>query len=130
MKIINWKFYIGALMAILLLMLFVFFDPSHYSFFPKCPFLKWTGLFCPGCGSQRAIHDLLRFDIASALDHNILVVVFTPVILLYLSNFGFKSRRVHDFLTSNTLLYSTLVLVVTYFVLRNLDISWLEYLKP
>ena len=31
-------------------------DPATNAIFPRCPFLTLTGLKCPGCGSQRAIH--------------------------------------------------------------------------
>ena len=42
--------------------LYYFFNPSVERFFPSCPFYTATGWQCPGCGSQRAIHEL--FDVA------------------------------------------------------------------
>ena len=33
-------------------------SPTSSVFFPKCAFLMLTGLKCPGCGSQRAVHAL------------------------------------------------------------------------
>ena len=60
------------------------FNPVESFFFPKCPFLMLTGLKCPGCGSQRAIHALLHFDIRSAFLHNALLIISIPYILLLL----------------------------------------------
>lgn len=60
------------------------FNPENCKFFPPCPFRVLTGLKCPGCGSQRAIHYLLHGDIATACSKNLLVVIFIPYIL-----FGF-----------------------------------------
>ena len=60
------------------------FDPSVSALFPKCPFLMLTGLQCPGCGSQRAIHALLHLDIMAALHYNALLVLSLPLILALL----------------------------------------------
>ena len=59
------------------------FDPAE-TFFPKCPFFWATGLKCPGCGSQRALHQLLHLDIGAAFRYNACLVAFIPV-LLYLA---------------------------------------------
>lgn len=57
------------------------FNPSEHPF-PKCPFHWVTGLYCPGCGSQRAIHNLLNGSILLAARFNLFVVVSLPILLL------------------------------------------------
>lgn len=47
-----------------------------------CPFHAATGLDCPGCGTTRALIALTRGDLITALDHNLLVVLAIPVLLL------------------------------------------------
>lgn len=57
------------------------FDPNAAgSFFPPCPFLELTGLFCPGCGITRALHALVHFDWARAVSMNALVVLSMPLL--------------------------------------------------
>ena len=56
-----------------------FFDPAHYDFYPSCIFRSITGLNCPGCGSLRAIHELLHGDIIAAARLNLLLVLSVPV---------------------------------------------------
>ena len=56
------------------------FDPAGSVFWPKCPFHLLTGLECPGCGSQRAVHSLLNGDL---LYHGPAVRVILAVILLF-----------------------------------------------
>ena len=58
--------------------LYLTVDPESSSLFPKCPFHLLTGLECPGCGSQRAIHSLLNGKIGQALHYNLLVVIAIP----------------------------------------------------
>ena len=38
--------------------------------YPRCMFRQLTGLDCPGCGSQRAIHALLHGHVAEAWGYN------------------------------------------------------------
>ena len=45
-------------------------DPEYSAFIPKCPFRWFTGLDCPACGSQRAIHQLLHLNIKGAFGYN------------------------------------------------------------
>ena len=75
---------VTLLLLLLPVVLFLFysFDPATDPFFPLCPFRMATGLECPGCGSQRAIHSLLHFDLGSALNYNLLMVLALPYILL------------------------------------------------
>ena len=49
-------------------------DPNEAGHYPSCPFLSLTGLYCPGCGSLRAVHALAQGDVLTALDRNVLTV--------------------------------------------------------
>ena len=45
----------------------------------KCLFHSYTGLYCPGCGSGRAVHALFEGRIAEAVRYNILLPILgTP----------------------------------------------------
>jgi len=52
-------------------------QPGHY---PVCPFHYVTGLWCPGCGSLRALHALTRGDPATAVHRNVLALAALPVL--------------------------------------------------
>ena len=55
------------------------FDPGGYSFFPVCLFHQTTGLLCPGCGSLRALHQLLHGHLLIAFHFNPLLLLALPV---------------------------------------------------
>ena len=58
-------------------------DPNKGgSLFPGCPMKEVTGLDCPGCGGTRAVHALTQGDIGTALDHNVVITVVLPLLVV------------------------------------------------
>ena len=55
-KIINIVLLLGIIGVAVL---FFVLDPNKHEIFPRCLFHSLTGGYCPGCGSQRALHSLL-----------------------------------------------------------------------
>ena len=109
------------------------FNPSEYSFFPKCPFHSLTGLYCPGCGSQRAIHQILHGHITESLKHNFLIILLTFVLgyqlVLFLLTKGFN-KNFNNIFHNPKATYTILVLVILYWILRNINIYPFTYLSP
>ncbi|MFD7531001.1 DUF2752 domain-containing protein [Streptomyces sp. NPDC059849] len=50
-------------------------DPNQPGHYPVCPLLRFTGLYCPGCGGLRSAHAVAHGDLAAALGSNALAVV-------------------------------------------------------
>lgn len=55
-------------------------DPNIGHVLPPCPFHALTDLYCPGCGSTRALHALLHGDVVQAMAMNPLLVLALPVL--------------------------------------------------
>jgi hypothetical protein len=53
--------------------------PGQTRLFPPCPFHALTGLLCPGCGTTRALHELLHGHWSAAMTLNPLTTLFLPV---------------------------------------------------
>ena len=84
---------LGAVAACLALF---HFDPEKTWIYPTCQFHQLTGLDCPGCGSQRALHALLHGRVLAALHFNLLLVLSLPIFfgLLFRSAWrAFKGRK-------------------------------------
>ena len=60
--------------------LFVF-EPGKSGFFPPCLFRYFTGLTCPGCGSTRALHQIVHGHFLTAFTLNPLLLVSIPLML-------------------------------------------------
>jgi hypothetical protein len=70
--------------VLVLLIIYGSFNPSKSRFFPKCPVKTAFHIDCPGCGSQRAVHALLHFDVVQAFKFNALLVIALPYLALAL----------------------------------------------
>jgi hypothetical protein len=57
-------------------------DPHVDGSWGFCPLLATTGLYCPGCGGLRAVHDLTDLDLVAAASSNLLLVAVLPLVLL------------------------------------------------
>jgi hypothetical protein len=108
-------------------MIFIYasFNPTESGLFPKCPIRMLTGLRCPGCGSQRAIHHLLNGNIAAAWHVNQLLIVAIPYLILgyFAELLQRRSRRalaIRKRLYGATAAWIALTIIVCFTVLRNL----------
>lgn len=111
-----------VLAVLVLLAVYHLGDPAHCAWFPKCPFFVVTGLKCPGCGSQRAIHSLLNGDIAGAWDYNALLVGSIPVlIVLGVATLGRKTwPNFYRWTNSPIFIWTVFAIVISWWVLRNI----------
>ncbi|MDN0194817.1 DUF2752 domain-containing protein [Streptomyces sp. S.PNR 29] len=50
-------------------------DPNEPGHYPVCPLLRYTGLYCPGCGGLRSAHAFVHGDFLTALHDNAAAVV-------------------------------------------------------
>jgi len=92
-----------------------FLNPSETKFFPPCPFRLATGWYCPGCGSLRAIHNLLHGRLMAALSLNLLMVVSIPVVAAMLLKPAWIYKR--------WVPWAALCILIAYGVLRNVP-AW------
>ena len=104
-------------------LVYYFYHPAHYQLFPKCIFKSVTGLSCPGCGAQRATHELLHLNFKSAFAYNALLVVSLPYaltgLLLYQTSLKERFPTTRQFLFGQRALLVVLFIVVLFFIFRN-----------
>lgn len=115
---------IGGILLLMILFYFIF-DPEGSILFPKCVVRSTTGLLCPGCGIQRAIHAMLHLDFASAMRHNALFTILTPYLIvgvvMELSP-PLKARydSLYQKLFSRNILYAVIIAIILFTIVRNL----------
>lgn len=106
-------------------------NPSTFAYTPKCPFYTFTGLYCPGCGSQRALHDLLHGNIWAGLQHNFLLLL-AIVLIGYKVYWSFRgtTKTTHNLLHNNATPWVILALVIAFWILRNIPLKPFLILAP
>lgn len=64
------------------------FEPGKSGFFPACPFRLLTGFTCPGCGTTRALHQVLHGHFDTAFTLNPLLLLSIPLLLFALLRYS------------------------------------------
>ena len=101
--------------------LFVF-EPGKTGFFPACPFRLLTGFTCPGCGTTRALHQILHGDFAAAFVLNPVLVLAIPFLVFALLRYSVIVMR-GGVPRPNALpapfIYVIFVVIVSFWIFRN-----------
>lgn len=109
---------------LILIGLYSHYDPALSTYFPKCPIFSFTGIQCPGCGSQRAVHQLLQFQFSESFAFNPLVIIFLPYILLGWIAQVFKNYPAMELIRIRLYgvhaAYIILTIVVIFTIIRNI----------
>ena len=89
---------------------------------PKCLFHEWTGLYCPGCGTTRALYALMHGDLKTSLHENLLLIPagLTATALIVKPRIGL----------CRPVAIAIIVVVVGFTVLRNIPCEPFTALAP
>ena len=90
--------------------------------FILCVTKNISGVDCPGCGSQRAFHELLHGNFIKAAKLNLTIYFFTPLMLFLFLKTVLKPFRIDlpDLLITTKRLMLILFFLLLFTVLRNL----------
>lgn len=117
---------VGILVSVIIvaiLCLLLHYYPPQQIHLPPCAFYAITGLYCPGCGSARALHHLMQFDLVTALQCNFFFVVLFPCFLYFLvsllaEQFGIaKLPQLH---TGPAMTRALMITFIVWWIVRNL----------
>jgi hypothetical protein len=116
------KTYIWIAVAVVILLVYGLLDPNRFPF-PQCPFLTMTGWKCPGCGSQRALHEFLHGHFLSAFKLNLLFIPALGYVLFGYATMAFFPAHwtgiKADWYSRRAALV-LLVIIIFYWIARNL----------
>ncbi len=117
------------LLSVGALVVYFIFSPYEYDLLP-CPIYEYGGIYCGGCGMQRALHHLLHFEIGKALSNNLLLPVWIFLGLDYTHSIFFKNRTRNPLLMKNWMPWFVFVSLGIFIILRNIPYYPFDLLAP
>jgi len=126
--------FVIILAAIALSVLFLYhIDPGQSSLLPPCLFHKLTGLHCPGCGSIRALHELVHGNITAAIRLNPLAIAALPFLAYAFISYGVRTwikkpaarRQAKGFW-----IWLLLAAVIAFWIARNIPVYPFTLMSP
>jgi len=121
------------LLVIILVFLYFFVNPNKVNYLPKCPLYVSTGIYCPGCGSQRATHNLLNFNFLGVLNQNVLYIFGLLIIGYHLLISGINyifSKTIYNYIYHPKTPIVLLIIIVVFWILRNIPYYPFNFLAP
>ena len=107
-----------------------FRDPAEPGLYPLCPLRATTGLYCPGCGTLRAAHQLLHGRVRNALSLNPVAVLAVPFAAYHLVLWLMPSLRRRLASPPLAATWVALVVAVAFGIVRNLPFEWAAWARP
>ena len=109
------------------------FDPREPGLYPVCPFFGLTGWHCPGCGTLRALHQLLHGNVAAAFGYNAYAMLALPAIAYSVAAGGLRAHKLPappPVFVPARWIWALLAAVLAFWLLRNLPWEPLAVLAP
>ena len=109
------------------------FDPREPGLYPVCPFFGLTGWHCPGCGTLRALHQLLHGNVAAAFGYNAYTMLALPIVAYSFAAGGLRAYRLpappRVFIPARWI-WALLAAILAFWLLRNLPFGPFPILAP
>lgn len=109
------------------------FDPASSGLFPPCPLRYLTGLYCPGCGSLRAMHHLLHGNLQAAWAMNPLTILLLPFLSYGLASEAlslWRGRGLPQKFLPASWIWTLCAVILLFGIARNLPLHPFNLLAP
>lgn len=105
---------------------YFFVEPRSDAFwYPSCIFYDLTGLRCPACGTQRALHALLHGHVLQAIRFNWFFLYSVPYVLVLMAerwvlSEGHLRERVRSIAEHRYAMFLYIALFFLWWIVRNI----------
>lgn len=123
---------LSAAVAIVATVLYLF-DPAVVTIYPPSSSRLLLGIYCPGCGTLRGLHQLLHGNLGKAFGFNPLMVLLLPYLVYTYLHYGipvFTRRKSQPLFVPPTLIRGLLSVILIYWFLRNMPFPIFSWMAP
>jgi len=109
------------------------YNPANSNFYPPCLFHALTGLYCPGCGTLRALHQLVHGHLLTAFWLNPLMVLSVPFLgYVFVSRVVLmqSDRSMWGLFIPAAWIWILLGVIILFWILRNIPLYPFSLLSP
>jgi hypothetical protein len=109
------------------------FDPAKSIFYAPCPFKTFTGFYCPGCGSLRALYQLLHGNVLAAFRLNPLAILSLPFLgyaFISKSITILRGRPLPRIFIPAIWIWILLIIILLFWIFRNIPVRPFSLLAP
>lgn len=117
-------------MAMAVTAYYFYINPTNGSFTFPCMLRETTGLYCLGCGGQRAFHALLHGNLAIAFQDNLLIFIVLPLAFLKIYEEFSEKKIISKFLQKTITVWIISLLVLLFWIARNLPYNIFDSIRP
>lgn len=101
--------------------------------YPPSPSRLLTGLYCPGCGTLRGLHQLLHGKLGAAFGYNPLMVLSLPFMAIAYVRYSLPAltrHKIKPIFIQPRIIWWILRIVLVYWVLRNIPHPLFAWMAP
>ena len=114
---------VPLVLASLALVVLRTYNPATTWFYPPCVFRALTGYLCPGCGTLRAIHQLLNGHFAAAFRLNALMLLLLPCVAYSAASSALElagAPALPRVFIRPIFIWTLLAVIIAFWILRNI----------
>jgi len=108
-----------------------FRDPHEEGAYGYCPFYALTGLYCPGCGGMRAVHNLTDGRVIDSLHSSLIAIPLILALAVWVgawTRHAWRGQRLVVPKMERSTMWILLSVIAVYSVFRNTP--WGSWLAP
>jgi hypothetical protein len=124
---------LSALIVAILTVLYLF-DPATANFiYPPSPSRVLLGIYCPGCGTLRGLHQLLHGNLGAAFGFNPLMVLSLPYLAYAYLRYSLPAltgKNLKPLFIQPHLIWWLVKVILAYWLLRNIPHPFFSWMAP
>ncbi len=124
---------LSALIVAIATVLYLFDPAAANSIYPPSPSRALLGIYCPGCGTLRGLHQLAHGNLGAAFGLNPLMVLSLPYLAYVYLRYSLPvvtGKKLQPLFIQPHLIWLLVKFILAYWLLRNIPHPFFAWMAP